>query len=115
VGAQLAPNRLVIKLQPEEMITLHVMHKRPSLAGFQVDPVGLNLSVGAAFGGARRRIAYERLLLDVLEGNSSLFVRRDEIDAAWKWIDGIVEGWRTTGQKPLPYPPGGLGPEIKAT
>ena len=114
VGAQLAPNRLAIKLQPEEMITLGFMHKRPSLEGFQLDPVGLNLSVGAAFSGARRRIAYERLLLDVLEGNSALFVRRDEIDAAWKWIDGIVEGWRSTGQKPVPYAAGGTGPAIPA-
>ena len=110
VGAALAPNRLVIKLQPEEIIRLTLMHKRPGLAGFQLDPVGLNLSVDAAFGETRRRIAYERLLLDVLEGNSALFVRRDEIDAAWKWIDGIVEGWRATGQKPLPYAVGSSGP-----
>ena len=110
MGGELAPNRLVIKLQPEEMITLSVMHKRPSLAGFQLDQVGLDLSVGAAFGEARRRIAYERLLLDVLQGNSALFVRRDEIDAAWQWIDGIVEGWRSTAQQPLPYAAGSAGP-----
>jgi glucose-6-phosphate 1-dehydrogenase len=85
------------------------MHKRPSLAGFQLDQVGLNLSVGAAFGEARRRIAYERLLLDVLQGNSALFVRRDEIDAAWQWIDGIVEGWRRTGQQPAALRGGQLG------
>jgi glucose-6-phosphate 1-dehydrogenase len=110
VGAELAPNMLLIRLQPDEMISLTLMHKKPGLDGVQLGEVALNLSVGDAFAQARRRIAYERMLLDVLRGNSALFVRRDEIDAAWKWIDGIVEGWRSTGRKPSVYAPGSWGP-----
>jgi glucose-6-phosphate 1-dehydrogenase len=110
IGASLAPNVLLIKLQPEEMITLTLMHKKPGLNEVQLGQVGLNLSIGDAFPQGRRRIAYERMLLDVLRGNSALFVRRDEVEAAWKWIDGIIEGWRSTGHKPKPYSAGSWGP-----
>jgi glucose-6-phosphate 1-dehydrogenase len=72
--------------------------------------VPLNLSVGDAFGQSRRRIAYERMLLDVLRNNSALFVRRDEVEAAWQWIDGIIDGWHSTGQKVKPYTAGSWGP-----
>jgi glucose-6-phosphate 1-dehydrogenase len=92
------------------MITLTLMHKQPGLNGVQLGNVGLNLTLGDAFTQARRRIAYERMLLDVLRGNSALFVRRDEVEAAWKWIDGIIDGWRSTGQKPKPYAAGSWGP-----
>ncbi len=110
IGASLAPNMLLIKLQPDEVIKLTLMHKKPGLHEVQLGEVGLNLSLDGAFGPARRRIAYERMLLDVLRKNSALFVRRDEVEAAWKWIDGIIEGWRTTGQTPEPYRAGSLGP-----
>ncbi|MBI3715275.1 MAG: glucose-6-phosphate dehydrogenase [Betaproteobacteria bacterium] len=110
VGATLAPNALLIKLQPDEMITLTLMHKVPGLNGVKMAPVPLNLSVGEAFAGGRRRIAYERMLLDVLRNNSALFVRRDEVEAAWQWIDGIIEAWRATGMKVKPYPAGSWGP-----
>ncbi len=110
IGAILAPNALLIKLQPEEMITLTLMHKKPGMNDVTLAQVPLNLSVGDAFGQTRRRIAYERMLLDVLENNSALFVRRDEVEAAWQWIDGIIDGWRTTGQKIKPYTAGSWGP-----
>ena len=110
IGATLAPNTLLIKLQPEEMITLSLMHKKPGMNDVTLAQVPLNLSVGDAFGQSRRRIAYERMLLDVLKNNSALFVRRDEVDAAWQWIDGIIDGWRTTGQKVKPYTAGSWGP-----
>jgi glucose-6-phosphate 1-dehydrogenase len=110
IGATLAPNMLVIKLQPDEMITLTLMHKKPGLHETQLGEVGLNLSLDGAFGPTRRRIAYERMLLDVLRNNSALFVRRDEVEAAWKWIDGIIDGWRATGQAPKPYGAGSWGP-----
>lgn len=110
IGATLAPNTLLIKLQPEEMITLTLMHKKPGLHDVRLGQVGLNLSLGGAFAQTRRRIAYERMLLDVLRGNSALFVRRDEVEAAWKWIDKIIEGWRMTGLKPKPYSAGSWGP-----
>jgi glucose-6-phosphate 1-dehydrogenase len=110
IGATLAPNALLIKLQPEEMITLTLMHKQPGMNEVKLSEVALNLSVSDAFGKTRRRIAYERMLLDVLHNNSALFVRRDEIEASWKWIDGIIDGWKSTGQKCKPYPAGTNGP-----
>ena len=110
IGATLAPNTLLIKLQPEEMITLTLMHKKPGMNDVTLAQVPLNLSVGDAFGQTRRRIAYERMLLDVLKNNSALFVRRDEVEAAWQWIDGIIDGWRSTGQTVKPYAAGGWGP-----
>ena len=60
--------------------------------------------------GGRTRIAYERLLLDALKGNTTLFVRRDEVEAAWHWIDGIQTSWRSTRQLVKPYPAGTWGP-----
>ena len=110
VGSFLQPNRLQIQLQPQETVTLHVMNKQPGLDGMRLHPLALNLSLTDAFGNYRRRIAYERLILDVLKGNSTLFVRRDEIEAAWKWIDGIHAGIQQTGMKPRPYPAGSWGP-----
>jgi glucose-6-phosphate 1-dehydrogenase len=110
VGASLTPNSLLIQLQPEEMIKLTLMHKKPGLNDVQLGQVGLNLSLGDGFKQSRRRIAYERMILDVLRNNSALFVRRDEIEAAWQWIDGIIAGWRSTGMHPKPYAAGSWGP-----
>lgn len=110
IGATLAPNVLLIKLQPEETITLTLMHKKPGMNEVKLAQVPLNLSVGDTFGESRRRIAYERMLLDVLRNNSALFVRRDEVEAAWQWIDGIIDGWKETGQKVKPYTAGSWGP-----
>jgi glucose-6-phosphate 1-dehydrogenase len=110
IGATLAPNTLLIKLQPDEMITMTLMHKKPGMNEVKLAQVPLNLSLGDAFGETRRRIAYERMLLDVLKNNSALFVRRDEVEAAWQWIDGIIDGWKTTGQKVKQYTAGSWGP-----
>ena len=110
IGATLAPNMLLIKLQPDEMITLTLMHKQPGVNEVKLAQVPLNLSLGDTFANGRRRIAYERMLLDVLRNNSALFVRRDEVEAAWQWIDGIIDGWKSTGQKARPYPAGSWGP-----
>ncbi len=110
VGATLQPNRLLIQLQPQETVTLHVMTKEPGLEGMKLRPLALNLSLDEAYGTYRRRIAYERLILDILKGNSTLFVHRDEVEAAWEWIDGIHEGWREAGMTPRPYPAGSWGP-----
>jgi glucose-6-phosphate 1-dehydrogenase len=110
IGQSLAPNTLLIELQPRENITLTLMHKRPGLNEVVLGEVPLNLSLGDAFATSRRRIAYERMLLDVLRDNPALFVRRDEIEAAWCWIDGIIDGWRAARQRPVPYAAGGPGP-----
>jgi glucose-6-phosphate 1-dehydrogenase len=110
IGQSLSANALLIRLQPDETITLSLMHKKPGLNEMRLGEVPLNLSPDNAFTAARRRIAYERMLLDVLRDNSALFVRRDEVDASWRWIDGIVEGWRSVGLAVKPYAAGSWGP-----
>ena len=94
----LQANRLVIKLQPEESVTLEILSKQPGLEGVRLREVPLELSLPKDESGGRTRIAYERLLLDALKGNTTLFVRRDEVEAAWNWIDGIQSSWRSTRQ-----------------
>jgi glucose-6-phosphate 1-dehydrogenase len=111
-GGQLQPNTLLIRLQPEEYVRLLVMAKQPGLdrEGVRLREVPLNLSLDTEFAGTRRRIAYERLLLDLIEGDPTLFVRRDEVEAQWRWIDGIRAGWAANDVKPRPYPSGSWGP-----
>ncbi|MHA6723121.1 glucose-6-phosphate dehydrogenase [Sphingomonas sp. RS2018] len=111
-GGKLQPNTLVIRLQPEEYVRLLVMAKQPGLDrdGVRLREVPLNLSLEHEFAGARRRIAYERLLLDLIEGDPTLFVRRDEVEAQWQWIDSIRAGWSANDVKPKPYPSGSWGP-----
>jgi glucose-6-phosphate 1-dehydrogenase len=111
-NAKLDPNTLIIRLQPEENIRLLIMAKEPGLDrdGVKLREVGLDVSLVQAFEGARRRIAYERLLLDFLEGDTTLFVRRDEVEAQWQWIDSIVGGWTESKQKAQPYAAGNWGP-----
>ncbi len=106
------PNRLTIRLQPEEEISLELMNKTPSLesGGMRLKPLSLDLSLSDAFKRQRRRIAYEKLFLEAMTGNSILFVRRDEVEAAWKWIDAIIEGWKEHNMKPAPYTAGTWGP-----
>jgi glucose-6-phosphate 1-dehydrogenase len=111
-GAALLPNKLIIRLQPEETITLRVMLKEPGLdrAGIRLREAPLDISIPNAFADFRRRIAYERLLLDLLDGDSTLFVRRDEVEAQWTWIDAIRAGWAANGMTPRPYAAGTWGP-----
>jgi glucose-6-phosphate 1-dehydrogenase len=108
----LVANRLTIRLQPEEEISLSLMNKTPSLhhGGMELKPLSLNLNLIDAYKKTRRRIAYERLLLDALDGRQTLFVRRDETEAAWSWIDAIAGGWLERDMKPLPYAAGTSGP-----
>jgi glucose-6-phosphate 1-dehydrogenase len=111
-GAQVQPNALVIELQPEERISMMLMTKTPGLDrdGLKLSQVALDLDLHDAFSQARRRLAYERLYLDALEGNGTLFVRRDETEAAWQWVDGIFAAWHASGQAPRNYPAGTWGP-----
>ncbi|MFN3932164.1 MAG: glucose-6-phosphate dehydrogenase [Brevundimonas sp.] len=107
-------NRLVIALQPEEDISLSVMNKKPGLdQRMKLQPIGMSLSWGQNDKDARplrRRIAYERLLLDALHGDSTLFVRRDEAEQAWKWVDEVSEAWQGAAFKPKEYAAGTWGP-----
>ena len=111
-GGMLQPNVLVIRIQPEEYVQLLIMAKEPGLdrEGVRLREVPLNLSMDHEFAGTRRRIAYERLLLDLIEGDQTLFVRRDEVEAQWRWIDAIRAGWTANDQKPKSYPSGSWGP-----
>ena len=112
-GAHAAPNRLIFRLQPQEDIELGLMS---SLAGpewgtLELHPLELELSSQT---GHDRRIAYERLFIDALNGSHALFVRSDEVEAAWAWTDSVTEGW-TSGDVPLAYYPAGTqGPREAA-
>ena len=111
-GAKTQPNKLVIGLQPEETVRLMMMAKTPGLDrdGIRLREVPLDLGLANAFADRRRRIAYERLLLDLFEGDPTLFVRRDEVEAQWTWIDGIRAAWADAGAAPRPYASGTWGP-----
>ena len=110
--AQMQPNALVIRLQPEERISLSLMNKTPGLDrnGVKLSQVALDLDLHNAFDDKRRRSSYERLYLDALEGNGTLFVRRDEVEAAWQWVDDIIDGWKEAGTQPKLYAAGTWGP-----
>ena len=105
------PNRLVIRLQPDVGIELIMTNKTsgpgPLPARFQQAP--LNLSFAETFP-TRAPDAYERLLLDVIRGNPTLFMRRDEVDAAWQWVDPICSAWQTRLEPPKSYAAGTWGP-----
>ena len=107
-------NELIIVLQPKERITLQINNKKPGLteAGMPLEELALNLSLADEHG-ARRRIAYEQLILDALNDNPALFVQRDEQEAAWAWIDGIANAWAAKGVRPKPYRSGSGGPASK--
>ena len=103
-------NHLLIRLQPEERISIELMAKTPG-KGMHLEPVELEINLAKAFQDNRRWKAYERLLLDVIENDSTLFMRRDEVEAAWQWVDPILKGWQQHYQRPRPYPAGSNGPE----
>src|SRR5687768_4484898 len=111
-GAHTTPNKLVISIQPEENIRLLVMAKTPGLdrAGIRLREVPLDVGLADAFADCRRRIAYERLLLDLIDGDPTLFVRRDEVEAQWRWIDGLRAARAKAGFTLQPYDAGSQGP-----
>ena len=109
VGGMSAGNRLVIRLQPEEDIRLYLMAKEPGNV-MKVKPTYLSLDFCQVFAG-RRAEAYERLLLDVIDGKLALFMRRDEVMAAWEWVTPIMRYWAEEETGPLPYLAGTWGPE----
>jgi glucose-6-phosphate 1-dehydrogenase len=108
-GAPLASNVLTLKIQPDEGLSLRVISKVPGSKA-KTHPVEMNFRYGEAFG-APSPEAYERLLLDVMAGDASLFMRRDAVEASWAWITAILDGWKTHGTKWLPeYSAGTMGP-----
>ena len=108
-SATLSPNRLVIRLQPDESVNLWVEIKEPGAGGLRLKSWPLDLTYDEAFT-TRYPDAYERLLMDVVRGRLALFMRRDEVEAAWRWVDSIHNAWNATQQPVKDYPAGSLGP-----
>ncbi len=102
-------NKLVMRLQPDEGVKQWIMIKDPGPGGMQLRHVPLDMSFADAFD-IRKPEAYERLLLDVIRGNQTLFMRRDEVEAAWAWIDPIREAWDAARIAPSAYTAGTWGP-----
>lgn len=108
-------NILSIRLQPNEGITLGVTIKEPGPGGMRLLDVPLDMSFAEALGpGAESPDAYERLIMDVIRGDQTLFMRGDEVEAAWAWTDPLIEGWTERGDAPKPYDIGSTGPEDAA-
>jgi glucose-6-phosphate 1-dehydrogenase len=105
----IAENRLIIRLQPDEGVKLWLMIKDPGPGGMRLRQMPLDMSFSSAFR-VRNPDAYERLVLDVVRGNQTLFMRRDEVEAAWTWIDPILEAWGQSGEAPKTYTAGTWGP-----
>jgi glucose-6-phosphate 1-dehydrogenase len=108
----LRPNKLIIRLQPEESIQLAVMNKVPGLAQKEMEmrELDLNLSLSEEFRKETRRMAYQRLLLDIIHNDTTLFVRRDEVEAAWTWADRILNAWESSDESLKTYTAGSWGP-----
>jgi glucose-6-phosphate 1-dehydrogenase len=107
------PNVLSIRLQPDEGIDLRVTIKEPGPGGMRLIDVPLDMSFAEALGAETADVpdAYERLIMDVIRGNQTLFMRGDEVEAAWAWTDPIIEGWTKRGNRPVSYEAGSSGPE----
>lgn len=104
------PNRLVIRLQPEESIQLTLMSKRLDNLEMQLEPVTLNIELSETYSKGFHSDAYKRLMLDAAANNPALFIHRDEVRQAWKWIDPIIERWQEKGIPSL-YRAGSWGPD----
>ncbi len=106
-------NILTIKLQPNEGIELGVTIKEPGPGGMRLVDVPLDMTFAEALGPEEADFpdAYERLIMDVIRGNQTLFMRGDEVEAAWGWVDPIIADWAETGEPPLPYATGSSGPD----
>ncbi|MBA2675777.1 glucose-6-phosphate dehydrogenase [Ramlibacter sp.] len=111
-----AANKLVINLQPRDGLQLHLLaqgqvNRRNAQA---LAPVHLDLDFDRSFG-SERVGAYERLLLDVIDGRLNLFVRSDEQEEAWRWVEPIMEHWARDTAGPRPYAAGTWGPSASST
>jgi glucose-6-phosphate 1-dehydrogenase len=107
------PNRLVLRLQPDEGVRLWLNMKEPGPGGLRIKTAPLDLSFEEEFR-VRYPDAYERLLMDIVRGNLQLFMRRDEVHAAWDWADDLLAAWEKISAEPHPYPAGSNGPTQSA-
>lgn len=109
--SHLPANKLIIRLQPDEGVEIQVLNKIPGLGeSMRLQESKLDLSFDETFKSQRIADAYERLLLEAMLGNQYLFVRRDEVEHAWKWVDGILDAWKTSNEPPKTYQAGSWGP-----
>ncbi|TAN00402.1 MAG: glucose-6-phosphate dehydrogenase [Rhizobiaceae bacterium] len=108
-AGRVTANQLVIRLQPNEGIKQWIMIKDPGPGGMRLKNVSLDMSFAENFH-ARNPDAYERLVMDVVRGNQTLFMRRDEVEAAWRWVDPILAAWEDTQQEVQGYTAGTWGP-----
>jgi glucose-6-phosphate 1-dehydrogenase len=108
-AADWQPNRLIVRLQPEEGMRLEMMTKDPGPGGLRLSQTGLDIRFDKTFG-MRFPDAYERLLMDTVRGDPTLFMRRDEVEAAWIWVEPILEAWAARPDHPRPYSAGSWGP-----
>ncbi|HEQ1856864.1 TPA: glucose-6-phosphate dehydrogenase [Providencia alcalifaciens] len=107
----LPQNKLTIRLQPDEGIDIEIMNKAPGLDHkHRLQTTKLDLSFSETFNQTHLADAYERLLLEAMRGIQALFVRRDEVEEAWKWVDSIMEAWAMDNDAPKPYQAGTWGP-----
>ena len=111
-GSAGTPAKLVIRLQPDEYIRLYLFAKQPGDT-MELQPVFLDLNFAGAFK-TRRAEGYERLLLDIIRGNQSLFVRQDELEQAWRWVEPILNAWAEDTNGPKSYAAGTWGPAASA-
>ena len=105
-------NALVIRLQPNEGITMDVTIKEPGPGGMRLINVPLDMTFAEALGPSVDQVpdAYERLIMDVIRGNQTLFMRGDEVEAAWNWTDPIIKSWQNRGDIPKYYDSFSSGP-----
>lgn len=107
----LPQNKLTIRLQPDEGIDIEIMNKAPGLDHkHRLQTTKLDLSFSETFNQTHLADAYERLLLEAMRGIQALFVRRDEVEEAWKYVDSIIEAWAMDNEAPKPYQAGTWGP-----
>ncbi|MGR3714062.1 MAG: glucose-6-phosphate dehydrogenase [Shimia sp.] len=105
-------NALIIRLQPDEGIKLRTTIKEPGPGGMRLTEVDMDMSFADALGSdLHTQDAYERLIMDVIRGDQTLFMRGDEVEAAWGWADPLIAHWQETGKRPVPYDVGSSGPE----
>lgn len=111
LSTPVTPNVLSIRLQPDEGLQLELMTKDPGPGGFRLRSTPLDVTFAKDQAkGWRMPDAYERLLMDVVRGDQTLFMRGDEVEAAWSWIDPIMESWDESGLPPESYDAGSEGP-----
>jgi glucose-6-phosphate 1-dehydrogenase len=103
------PNTLVFRIQPRESISLSIGTKRPGMQ-YHIHPVVMDFEYGDAFS-TKLPEAYERLLMDVMRGDSTLFTRSDELEAAWQFVTPVLDAWENSTEPPELYPAGSNGPK----